>query len=223
MAARSAVLLAMDGDQRYIPRSGAMFSRGSLARAEMATDLAIPILADGGWAALTLRNVAVAANVTPQAIAAWFPSVGDMRTAVAARYGDRWIRERSYLAHRRTPPAGAGATSRALSDLAVALLPQSWLEEVYDGIWLTILEAARWDDAIAATVASVHEREHELVHDLVEQLAAPVADRPASQQVEVRTELVLALVRGMRSAHAPSRQGLTRDRASMAFAGLSAR
>ncbi len=222
-AASSDVLLTMEGEQRYIPRSGAMFSRGSLARAEMATDLAIPIVAEGGWPALTLRTVADAANVTPQAIAAWFPSVGDMRVAVAARYGDRWVRERRHLARRRTARFHSGAGSPTVPDLAVALLPQSWLEEVYDGIWLSIVEAARWDDALAATVTSVHEREHELVRDLVEQAASSGPERPEPHQLEVRTELVLALVRGMRAGHAPLREGRTGDRASTVLADLGSR
>ena len=53
----------MDSDERYIPRFGPMFSGSSPAKAEMATDLAIPLLAEGGWSAVTLRTVARAANV----------------------------------------------------------------------------------------------------------------------------------------------------------------
>ena len=193
----SGVLTAMDGEhleeRRYIPRTGGMFSRGSLAKAEMATDLAIPIVAEGGWPALTLRNVARAANVTPQAIAAWFPSVGAMRVAVAARYGDRWICERGYLARWRTLSARAGAPTPTVPAAAAALLPQSWLEATYDGIWTSIVEAGRWDEAIGNTVAGVHEQEEDLARGLLD----PSGLR-RDTDLEVRVELTLALVRGLR-------------------------
>ena len=180
-----------------------MFSRGSLAKAEMATDLAIPIVAEGGWPGLTLRNVAQAANVTPQAIAAWFPSVAAMRTAVAARYGDRWISERGYLARRRTLSTSFAEAPSAWS-VALALLPHSWLEEVYDGIWLTIVEAGRWDEAIGATVTAVQERERDLVSDLLHQWGCSGAE-----QLDRDVDLVLALVRGFRATHVPPREART--------------
>jgi AcrR family transcriptional regulator len=178
----------MDAEQRYIPRTGMMFSRGSLARAELATDLVIPLVAEGGWSALTLRNVAQAANVTPQAIAAWFPSVQAMRVAVAARYGDRWIRHVDYRARTRTRQARHDGELRGPSELAAALLPQSWLEEVFDGVWLSIMEAGRWDEAIGRTVVTVQEQEHELVCEVVEATGQDA-------------ELVLSLVRGLRATH----------------------
>jgi AcrR family transcriptional regulator len=195
-------------EPRYIPRSGAMFSRASLAKADLATNLAIPIVAEGGWPALTLRNVAHAANVTPQAIAAWFPSVAVMRAAVASRYGDRWIRERGYLARTRTRTLSArsGVEAPTLSALAVALLPQSWLEAVYDGIWITIVEAGRWDDAVGSVVAAVQERERDLVRELLER-----SEPHAPEDLEPRVELALALVRGLRAGQVPPREGLAAD------------
>src|SRR5690349_5746113 len=90
----------MDEDERYIPRWGPMFTNGSLAKADLATNVAIPLVAEGGWGALTLRSMASAANVTPQAIAAWFPSATAMRVAIAGRYGQRWIRHRGRMAGR---------------------------------------------------------------------------------------------------------------------------
>ena len=47
----------MDDDDRYIPRWGPMFSRGTAARAELATDLAIPLVAEGGWQAVPRENI----------------------------------------------------------------------------------------------------------------------------------------------------------------------
>lgn len=183
----------MDADNRFIPRSGPMFSRSSPAKAQMATDLAIPILADGGWPALTLRNVAAAANVTPQAIAAWFPSVAAMRAAVAAVYGDRWIRERGNLARARTFSASSGGAGLTVPDVALALLPQSWLEEVFDGIWSTIVEAGRWDDAIGSSVTAVRSRERALTRGLLE-----ASRRDEHESLEREVELVLTFVHGFR-------------------------
>ena len=207
-----------DSEQRYIPHSGAMFSRGGTARAEMATDLAIPILAEGGWAALTLRNVARAANVTPQAIAAWFPSVAAMRVAVAARYGDRWIRQRGHQAHLRVLRTHSGSGTPVLADLAVTLLPQSWLEEVFDGIWLTVVEAGRWDEAVGSAVAAVQQRERDLVRELLDPSAS--GER---EHLERDVDLVLALVRGLRVTHVPLREGSTGLRAGTVVAGLEHR
>ena len=202
----------MDSDTHYIPRSGTMFSRSSPAKAQMATDLAIPILAAGGWRALTLRNVAAAANVTPQAIAAWFPSVAAMRAAVAAVYGDRWIRERDNLARARTFSRDRAHTS---SDVAEALLPQSWIEDVYDGIWLTIVEAGRWDETVGAAVAAVQDRERDLVRRLLEPSWQDEVER-----LEREVDLVLAAVRGLRATYVPSRSGTTTARAGSVLAGL---
>jgi AcrR family transcriptional regulator len=203
-------------EERYIPRSGPMFSRGSGARAELATDLAIMIVADGGWAALTMRNVAKAANVTPQAITAWFPSVAAMRIAVAERYGDRWVRQLRYLAQSRTRSARWEGRDPSLQELVSALLPSSWLEETYDGIWLTIVEAGRWDEAIGATVAAIQERERDEVRDLIDPSGQCEGD-----DLERDVDLVLALVRGLRATHAPAREGVTADRAIIAEGSLT--
>ena len=200
-------------DERFLPRSGPMFSRGSSVRAELATDLAIPILAEGGWSALTMRRVALAANVTPQAIAAWFPWVAAMRAAVAERYGNRWLSDRRYLARirlSRVRRAGTAEEDEAplLLELAASLLPESWLEETYDGIWLTIVEAGRWDETIGEVVAAVHERERDVVCDLID----PSGARDV-ESLERDVELVLAVVHGLRASHAPARKGGTAGRA----------
>ncbi len=166
----------MDADNRFIPRSGPMFSRSSPAKAQMATDLAIPILADGGWPAL-----------------AWFPSVAAMRAAVAAVYGDRWIRERGNLARARTFSASSGGAGLTVPDVALALLPQSWLEEVFDGIWSTIVEAGRWDDAIGSSVTAVRSRERDLTRGLLE-----ASRRDEHDSLEREVELVLTFVHGFR-------------------------
>ena len=207
------MLPTMDDEIRYIPRSGPMFSGGSLAKADLATNLAIPLLAEGGWSALTLRNVARASNVTPQAIAAWFPSVDAMRAAVAGRYGQRWIGERGCLARRRVMERQISDQSVGLPQVALALLPQTWLEQVYDGVWLTVVEAARWDEALRSEVAAIEEAERDLVARLLHGLGGRDADR-----LERDVDLVLAIVRGMRVAHTSPHDAMSPERAARVLA-----
>lgn len=194
----------MDPDERYIPFSGPMFNGRSLAKAELATNLAIPLLADGGWSAVTLRTVAGAANVTPQAIAAWFPSVTAMRRAIAERYGDRWIDERRAVAGRRLIRTARPAdVDSARSQVVLALLPGTWLEEVFDGVWLTVAEAGRWDEGIGRVVAAVQEQERDVVAELLEEQLRDLPsfpDRMGVHRFEQHVDLVLALVRGLRVA-----------------------
>jgi AcrR family transcriptional regulator len=156
-----------------------------------------------------LRNVASAANVTPQAIAAWFPSVTAMRVAVAGRYGQRWIRHRGRLASRSilretvetvTPP-----------QVALALLPETWLETVFDSVWLAIVEAGRWDGEVGAAVATIEEQERDLVLDLM--TTTSMREPPPVEEVD----LALALVRGVRAARTSTHDPLTTERATDAL------
>ena len=211
----------MDSDERYIPRFGPMFSGSSPAKSEMATDLAIPLLAEGGWPALTLRTVARAANVTPQAIAAWFPSVRAMRVAIAERYGNRWIRERAYQAGRRLLRVPCpDDLSAARAQVVHALLPETWLEEVFDGVWLTVVEAGRWDEAVGSVVADVQTREQEVVADLLEdRLRDQLVDAGGHDGLEFHhhVDIVLALTRGMRVARTSPHSPMSADRAAAAI------
>lgn len=197
----------MDRDERYIPRSGPMFSSGGLAKADLATNLAIPLLAEGGWTALTLRTVARAANVTPQAIAAWFPSVGAMRAAIARRYGERWIGERSYQAYRRILLAKIDGEVIDLPQVARALLPATWVEEAFDGVWLTVVEAGRWDVSVGAAVSAVRQTERDLVADLLSKL-----DDPDEERLARDVDLVLAIVQGLRVARTSPQDSMSAER-----------
>ena len=216
----------MDPDERYISRFGPMFRGASPAKADRATDLAIPLLAEGGWSAVTLRTVAAAANVTPQAIAAWFPSITAMRTAIAERYGDRWIAERRAVAGRRLIRTARPAdVDSARSQVALALLPGAWSEEVFDGVWLTVSEAGRWDEAIGSVVAEVQERERDLVAAFLEERLRDLPSFPdgmGEDRFEQHVDIVLALVRGLRVARAAPRGRMDGDRAAAVLAdGLS--
>lgn len=203
----------MDNDRRFIPTTGPMFSRTSAAKVDLATDLAIPLLAQGGWSALTLRNMAREGNVTPQAIAAWFPSVHEMRVAIARCYGERWLSERGYLARRRVwwPDSfesralpAVGLPEGALSRAALALLPATWLEEVFDGVWLSVVEAGRWDEQIGSSVAVILDAERDLVAELL-------GGTPGLGQapLEQDADLVLATLRGLRASCAGQRGEVT--------------
>jgi AcrR family transcriptional regulator len=200
-------------DRRFIPTTGPMFSRTSPAKADLATDLAIPLLAQGGWSALTLRNMAREGNVTPPAIAAWFPSVHEMRAAIARRYGERWLRERGYVARRRLwwpaldeAPAlpTAWLPDGALPRAALALLPATWLENVFDGVWLTVIEAGRWDEEIGSSVSAILDAERDLVAELLGGTPG-LGQAPLEQDVDV----VLATVRGLRASCAGQRGEVT--------------
>lgn len=178
-------------DGPFIRRDGPMFRPISLNKAHIATDLAIPLLAAGGWDALTLRNVGRAARITPQAVAAWFPSVATMRSTIAGCYGERWIRER----RRRAWSLATTPEAVAPVELACALLPQTCEEEIFDRIWLTILEAARWDESVGKAAADIVAAERDLVAEL---LRDPHGTPP--EEPEPHVALVLALVHGVRAA-----------------------
>lgn len=191
----------MDADEHYIPRSGPMYCDTSSARSEMATNLAIPLLARDGWSALTLRNMATAGNVTPQAIAAWFPSVVAMRVAVAERYARRWVGHLGLQAHRRALRSGKDVEALTVPDVVTFVLPHTWLEETFDGVWLTIVEAGRWDTRIAVSVAWAQEQERDVIRGLIDPRG-----RRDRDQLEHEVEQALALVRGLRVTRAQPRR-----------------
>ena len=65
-------------------------------------------------------------------------------------------------------------------------------------MWLTVVEAGRWDEAIGASVAAVQEDERDLVAELL--------DDPED---EGDVDLVLTLVRGLRAARVAQRGDVT--------------
>jgi hypothetical protein len=69
-----------------------MFRDRSLNRGDIATDLAIPLLAEGGWPAMTLAAVAARGNMKRQSVAQWFGNVEATREMVAWQYTRRWLR-----------------------------------------------------------------------------------------------------------------------------------
>lgn len=172
-------------------------------------DLAIGLMIEGGWSALTLRNMARAANVTPQAIAAWFPSVATMRVAIAECYASRWVTARDRLAGRRIPSWAFEERTITPPQIVDSLLPVTWQEKAFDGVWLGIVEAGRWDDGVGAAVARVHESERDVVRHHVDRLGPREQD-----QGEREVDLVLALVRGLRVARVSATDPMSAGRAT---------
>ena len=193
-----------------------MFQERSLNRADIATDVAIPLLADGGWHAMTLRSLGRSANVSGAAVAGWFGTTAVLHEAVARRFGARWLR--SLDARVAGVCRGKAPLSRA--DIISTLLPTEWEEEVFHRIWLSIVEAGQWEANVAVAVAEVEAAEHALVLEMLERDLAEVTGAPEGLWLEA-TALV-ALVRGLRQARCSVTQPMPRDTADQAAACVNA-
>jgi AcrR family transcriptional regulator len=158
-----------------------MFRDRSLNRAEIATDLAIPLLAEHGWAGLTLAAVAARGNMRRQSVTQWFGSGDAFREQVAWRYANRWVALlSSQLAalYRDEEPDAA--------TVARLLLPRDDDGVVFARIWLATCEAGR-SDAVVAAAATFGESEQ------LSMVGACLSNSTAS---EIR--VVNALVTGLR-------------------------
>jgi AcrR family transcriptional regulator len=167
-------------------RQEPMFRDFSLNRADIATDLAIPLLAEGGWPAMTLASIAARGNMKRQSVAQWFGNVEAMREQVAWRFIRRWL---MLLSARLTPLHRAAAQGDRPDAATVArmLLPADDDGIAFDRIWLAICEAGRSDLGIAAATTFGES----------EQLAMVASWLPGSSQPAVRA--VCALVTGLRA------------------------
>ena len=85
-----------------------------------------------------------------------------------------------------------------------------------DGVWLTVVEAGRWDEVIGSVVADVQERERDVVaHLLADRLRDLLADAALDhRQLDPHVDIVLALVRGLRVARISPRGAMSADRAA---------
>lgn len=159
-----------------------MFAFRSLNRADMATDLAIPLMAAQGWSAVTLAGIAERGNMRRQSVAQWFGTVDALREQVAWRYARRWLRllsEQLSPLHRVSDPTPA--------DVARLLLPEDDDGVVYARVWLAICEAGRSEIPIAAATTFV-EREQ-----------AAMLERWVPAEGLPTTRVVSALVTGLRA------------------------
>jgi AcrR family transcriptional regulator len=193
---------------RYIPQAGDMYSLGA-SKGDMATNVAVRVMSEDGWQGVTIRSIARAANVTPQAISAWFPSVAVMRRAIAHRYADRRLRELASRAWHAVNLDLSVERSERPDHEIVGLLPRTWLQETFDRIWLSIEDAARWDDTLAEIVADFDGREWHLVRTMLRGSGVEID--------EVEVDLVLALVRGLRAGRCAKVDPLTAAQADAAL------
>lgn len=163
-----------------------MFHDRSLNRGDIATDLAIPLLAEGGWPAMTLAAVAGRGNMKRQSVAQWFGNVEAMREVVAWQYTRRWVR---LLSAQLTPlyRARESGDHPTAATVARLLLPADDDGVVFARIWLAICEAGRSDPSIAAAAT----------HGENEQLAMVSNWLPAATDPEIRA--LCALVTGLRA------------------------
>jgi AcrR family transcriptional regulator len=168
-----------------------MFRLNSPHKADMATDMAIPLLADGGWSAMTLRSLGRAAKVSGPAVAAWYGSVERLHEVIASRYGQRWLRLMSWqLREQQQDSLGA-------ADLLAALLPTDDDGIAYTRVWLAIQEAGRTEPAVGAVVAHIEAGERDLVAGWLEQ----------------HVDETMVVLRGLRAAICAPAQPLASDEA----------
>lgn len=184
-----------------------MFRQTSLNRGDIATDLAIPLLASGGWRAMTLRTLGKAAKVSSAAVAGWFGTTARLHREVAHVYGNRWL----WLVERRVNLALFGSEDEPLTraDVVSALLPAEGEDVIYHRIWLTIIEAARWEPDVATVVADAQDYERGLVLRMLRHL--PDAASIAPHDLEAEATLVVALVRGLRQVRCAAARPMVRD------------
>jgi AcrR family transcriptional regulator len=170
-----------------------MFCLNSPHKADMATDMAIPLLAEGGWSAMTLRSLGRAAKVSGPAVAAWYGSVERLHEVIAARYGHRWLRLMSWnlIGNRRS--------SLGAADILAALLPQDDDGIAYTRVWLAIQEAGRTEPSVGAAVAGIEAQERDLVAGWLGQHAL---DQHASDHhaLDQHLDVTMVVLRGLRAA-----------------------
>ena len=163
-----------------------MLADESVAPVDIATDLAIPVVAEGGLAALTPSALAVATGYTRQAIHQWFGGQQLLRQAVAARFVARW---RAWVDARTYPAVMAG------------LLPEDDQVRQWCRVWLALVEAGPRDAEIGGVVALAREGERSVIRTVLLRRAGSGAP-PASDPGEVPALLVSGLqclVEGLRT------------------------
>lgn len=124
-----------------------MFAFRSLNKADRATDLAIPVMAEEGWSGVTLAAIACRGNMRRQSVLTWFGSVDALREQIAWRYARRWS---SLQLNSLVRLYGADPDP---VDVIQALLPTDDDGIIFARIWLSICDAGRTAPSIAAAAA----------------------------------------------------------------------
>lgn len=124
-----------------------MLEEHSPASVAMATDLAIPIVADGGITALTPKTIGDRAGCSRQAVHQWFPGQRLSRV-VAVRFLARW---RQWVAVRVRCGGVAG------------LLPEDDEVAAWTRVWLALVELGVRDPEISPLVEETRRWEMDVI------------------------------------------------------------
>lgn len=136
-----------------------MLAPESVALADIATDLAIPVVAAQGLPALTPQAIAHAARCSRQAVHQWFGSRHELQKAVARRFTARW----EIWCQLRVGQYGA-----------VGLLPDSAPVLAWTRVWLALTEAAPRDPDLTVAVRAGRAQERAALDSLVREPPGPV-------------------------------------------------
>lgn len=160
-----------------------MFMSESPAWIDIATDFAIPLIAERGLGALTPAAIAKAARCSRQAIHQRFGSAEALRRSVAARFLGRWERWLDVRVH--------------LYGVA-GLLPDSHDAVSWARVWLALSAHAALDSEVATSVAEIHQAERALVGRALTRQGAEESDVSPEVSEGVITT-VHAVVGGLRA------------------------
>jgi AcrR family transcriptional regulator len=164
------------------PCRNLMFAPDSAAWIDIATDLGIPLIADGGFGAITPAAIARPARCSRQAVHQQLGSSEALRRSVCARFLARWSR---------------WVDVRAYQDGIAGLLPDTEEVALWTRVWLACCAYAVSDTEVAAWVADVHATERAVVRSaLTQRRAVHLGTRPQVPDGAVAT--VQAAVTGLR-------------------------
>lgn len=162
-----------------------MLAAYSSAPIDIATDLAIPLLARRGVPGVTPSAVAGAAGCTRQAVHQWFGGQQTLRVAVAGRFVARWSRWMDLRVRGLGP---------------VALLPLDDDELQWTAARLALAEQGRVDPELGPLLAEL---------DALELSAVRASLGAADEDCAI----IMAVVGGLRAAECRGHEPLTLDEA----------
>lgn len=124
-----------------------MLEEDSPASVAIATDLAIPVIAEHGMSAVTPQSIADRAGCSRQAVHQWFRGEPISRV-VAARFAARWRR---------------WAAVRVGCEGVAGLLPENEEVATWTRVWLGLVELGGRDSEIASIIGAMRDCEVDLV------------------------------------------------------------
>ena len=163
-----------------------MLRLDSADRADMVTDAALELMAEGGSTAVTLRSLAERIGASSPGVLSWFGSTDRMWQVIAVRCGQRWMGLLGDWGRRES------LTRARLSNDLHLLLPVSDDEVIWTRAWLGLVEVGRHRHGVGALMAMFEADERAWVGRQLR--AVDAACGPDS------IDAVVALVRGLRHA-----------------------